>query len=263
MTAVQNIQAPTADASGKRIEIPIRPGVMLPNWSVVCSATARASLGAILEVLKVEECWTGIAEAVDDLRRAILEHYIGKGRAPSVTQLSIATNLASNRLDRLLRELETRDLIVLDRTSGAITGAYPFTERETGHHLRLDGHVLNAMCAIDALGAGAMAGRDLVIESRCRACGAPIQVETGEGGNSLKAHAPENAVVWSGIEYADGCAATSLCTVMAFFCSDEHLGSWRKTNHPDTRGSRLSMDEAHQVGMAIFTPMLAPPVSDP
>ncbi len=263
MTAVQNFQAPSADANGKRIEIPIRPGVMLPNWSVVCSATARASLGAILEVLNVEERWTGYPEAVDDLRRRILEHYIGEGRAPSVTQLSIATDLASDRLDRLLRELETRDLIVLDRTSGAITGAYPFTERETGYHLHFDGHVLNAMCAIDALGAGAMAGRDLVVESRCRACGAPIHVETGEGGTTLRAYTPESAVVWSGLEYADGCAATSLCTVMAFFCSDEHLGSWRDSNPPDTRGSRLSMDEAHQVGMAIFIPMLAPPVSDP
>ena len=68
---------------------------------------------------------------------------------------------------------------------------------------------------------------------------------------------PSGAVVWSGIQYFNGCAAESLCTVMAFFCSDGHLESWRDANHPDVKGFKLSMDEGLQVGKAIFMPMLA------
>ena len=65
-----------------------------------------------------------------------------------------------------------------------------------------------------------------------------------------------------GVAYADGCAATSLCTVRAFFCSDEHLASWRETEHPDGKGFRLSMDEGLQTGVAIFAPLLAPASSE-
>ncbi len=46
--------------------------------------------------------------------------------------------------------------------------------------------------------------------------------------------------------------------MLAFFCSDAHLDSWRQENHPDIDGYRLSMDEGLQAGMAIFAPMLAP-----
>lgn len=75
-------------------------------------------------------------------------------------------------------------------------------------------------------------------------------------GTALASYSPQRTVVWTGLRYADNCAASSLCTVMAFFCSDEHLEEWRIANHPDIQGHRLSMEEAHELGMAIFGPML-------
>jgi hypothetical protein len=54
-----------------------------------------------------------------------------------------------------------------------------------------------------------------------------------------------------------GCAADTLCTVITFFCSAAHLEAWRSANHPDAAGFRLSLDEAVQVGRAIFGPTLA------
>ena len=44
---------------------------------------------------------------------------------------------------------------------------------------------------------------------------------------------------------------------MAFFCTDEHLQSWRDAQDRETKGFRLSMDEGLQVGKAIFMPLLA------
>ena len=241
----------------------VRPGVVFPDWSRVRAPMARAALGAVLEALDVEKRWGATYEEVlDRVRRAILEHYAGEGRAPSLAQLCAVTGRARKELRGLLSQLQDRDLVVLNDDSVAIAGAYPFTERKTGHRVRLDRKVLNAMCAIDALGAGAMLGRDAIIESSCRNCGAPIHVETRDHGSALKTYKPEGAVVWSGIAYDEGCAATSLCTVMAFFCSDAHLESWRKSEHPGSPGFRLSMDEAQQVGTAIFAPMLAPASSE-
>ncbi len=49
----------------------------------------------------------------------------------------------------------------------------------------------------------------------------------------------------------------TLCTVMAFFCSDDHLDSWRSAQSSATKGCRLSADEGLQMGKAIFMPLLA------
>ncbi len=260
--AAQTSQAPAASRPGPRLEVTIRPGVVFPNWSAVRSERAEAAAFAIFEVFGIEKCWIDYRESEDRVRRAVLDHYASDGHAPSISQLSMVTDIAAGELRDLLTRLRKRDLLVLDESGERITGAYPFAEWDTGHRVHLKGRALHAMCAIDALGAGAMYGADVTIESACRACGEPIQVETADGGSALKAVTPATAVVWSGVEYAEGCAATSLCTVIAFFCSDEHLTQWREDEHPGVDGFRLSIDEAQQVGMAIFTPMLAPATSD-
>ena len=164
--------------------------------------------------------------------------------------------MAPDVLGALIGKLESRDMVVLG-PGGSITGAYPFTDRDTGHRVRLGDRLLNAMCAIDALGAGAMGHADATIDSTCPACGEAIHVETKHNGAALAAVSPAGAVVWSGIQYFDNCAAESLCTVIAFFCSDQHLKAWRDAKHPGAKGVRLSMDQGLQVGKAIFTPLLA------
>ena len=107
-----------------------------------------------------------------------------------------------------------------------------------------------------ALGVGAMYGRDVVIASRCLECGGPIHVETHDCGAALKRYTPARTVVWLATRLAaDGCAAKSACKSMAFFCSDDHLASWRKDGGAE--GFRLSIEEGLQVGRALFQPLLA------
>ena len=259
MTRTDALESEAAGTSRTRLEMPLRPGVIFPNWSLVTSETAREALDSILEAFGVEKRWSGIGDAEDRVRRAVLEHYAQTGHAPSIARLSKSTGIATDEVHDLLGKLGARDMIVLDRSGETITGAYPFTERDTGHRVRLGGRVLNAMCAIDALGAGAMCDKDVTIDSACPACGGAIHIETRDEGAALATFSPSGAVVWSGIQSADGCAAESLCTVLAFFCSDEHLESWRSANHPGVEGFRLSMDEGLQAGKAMFAPLLAPP----
>ena len=64
------------------------------------------------------------------------------------------------------------------------------------------------------------------------------------------------AVVWCGIAHVGNCDATSGCTLKVLFCSNDHLRDWREDGRSAPKGFRLSMDAAHQVGRAMFAPML-------
>ncbi len=242
-------------ATVDRPDVRLRPGVVYPDWSVVTSDAVVQTLAAYFDASDRVRRWSAITEVEDRLWRVILEHYGATGRPPSASEMSSATSLAPRALGGLLAGLEARDMVLLD-DDGGVAGAYPFTEDDTAHRVTLDGRTINTMCAIDALGVGAMYDRDVVIASRCLECGGPIDVETHDRGRALKRYTPARTVVWLGTGYAGGCAAKSACKSMAFFCSDDHLASWREDGSAE--GFRLSIDEGLQAGRASFQPLLAP-----
>ncbi len=233
----------------------MRPGVTFPDWSAATSITVKDALLAMVGSDHVLNRWSGYDAAADRVRVALLQLYAEDGRAPSRSALAERAELSETTIPSLLEELRRRDLVVLD--GERIVGAYPFTDRETGHRVTLDGHVLNSMCAVDALGIGAMTDRDIAIASSCRHCGAPIRITTRERGRAVAAVAPSTAVMWQSVRYEDGCAASSLCATTAFFCSDEHLSAWRDERSADEPGFRLSIEEGLQAGRALFEPSLA------
>lgn len=236
----------------------LRPGVLMPDWSLVADLVARESLGTSMAMAGRAEKWSGLGATEHLVWRAVLCCFACSGRAPDAAQLAAVTGLNEVTVVLGLRALHWRDLVVLDEGQTSITAAYPFSARETGHLVRLaSGVVVNALCAIDALGIGAMLGCDTVIESPCRGCGAPIRITTRGDGDALGSVTPGTAIVWAGTQYADNCSATSGCTVKVFFCSDEHFAAWRERSDPDSPGFRLSADAALQVGKALFVPMLA------
>ena len=117
----------------------------------------------------------------------MLASYGERGRAPAVAELAVDTGLAEDAVREGLGRLRQRDMVVLDAESGEVSGAYPFTERDTGHRVALGEKTLNAMCAVDALGAGAMFGHDAVIHSSCRHCGREVRGSTrGQGRDELR-----------------------------------------------------------------------------
>lgn len=235
----------------------LRPGVPFPDWSVVKSASARATLVATLEAVWNQGAWQGHSPAEDAVRRTILELYRELGHAPPREEITRRSGMAPERVRTLLDRLAGRDLVVLE--GDQIVGAYPLTDRQREHRVRVEGQTLHAMCAIDALGAGAMYGTNTLIESRCRLCRVAIDLTTVDHGRRLDTVLPGEAVVFAGIGYRGGCAATSLCTTIAFFCGDAHLSEWRSAQPLDGSGFRLSIDEALEVGRAVFGPVLAPP----
>lgn len=241
--------------SAARTSLPsfaLRPGAIVPDWSVVTSSATQDALLAMLESEHILHRWQGYGLPEDRVRRSMLRLYSEQGQAPDLADLAAHAGLGESETRELLFRLRERDLVVLDAHGEIIEGAYPFTERDTGHRVRFDGRIVNAMCAVDALGVGDMCGCDVEIDSCCRACDAPIRITTREHGQALGNIQPETAVVWLGLRYEGGCAARSLCTVTSFFCTDNHLDAWRRGQHADPTGARLSVAEAFEAGRAIF-----------
>jgi hypothetical protein len=233
----------------------LRPGVLMPDWSLVTDASARDALAAIMADAGRAEKWARLDPDEDGIWQAVLRGFAATGRAPDARSLAVVAGLDESAVSGWLHSLRRRDLVVLG-ADGAVTAAYPFCAWDSGHRIRFGALTVNSLCAIDTLGAGAMVGRDTVIESSCPACDVAIRVTTRNRGRDFDAVTPATAVVWSGIRYADNCAATSGCTVKRFFCSDEHLASWRQRVDPKGAGFRLPLEAAFQVGKALFVPML-------
>ncbi len=241
--------------------VEIRPGVFRPDWSAVTAPAAREALsGRMAARAGLLQKWSHALDESEDLVwRSVLQLYAGHGRPPSLRELGAETGMEPRRVAALLRDLERRDLIGFDFSSGRILRAYPFTETATGHRVELSGYVVNALCAIDALGVGSMYRNDVTIESRCRFCSETIRIVTAAEGRALRSVSPTDAVVWYDFAF-EGSAATSCCPIIAFFCSEGHLRRWLDGQKPQREGVCLTMDEALQVGRAIFGLVLAAPV---
>lgn len=235
----------------------MRPGVVCPDWSVVTSAAVKNALLVMFEPDHILSRWSGYSPAEDRARIALLRLYSELGRAPAIDELAARGGFNPAEVRRVLAQLRERDLVILARDGERIIGAYPFTERDTGQRVKLNDRTVNAMCAVDALGVGVMLKRDIQIDSRCLHSGSAIRIVTSENGRSLALVRPETTVVWLGLHYEGGSAAFSLCTVTAFFRTDDDLEAWRKGQSADERGVRLSLNEALEAGRAIFEPSLA------
>jgi hypothetical protein len=251
------------EGSQAPLEIPLPPGAVFPDWSVVTSDRVRSSLNDTLGKLRMTTRWVGIGDEEETLRETILRLYAMGGVAPSCQALANETGFSLSVIFSLLRKLEKRDLIVIGDTDCVLKGAYPFTDLTTEHKVHVNKVGLNAMCAIDALGVGAMLGKNTVIESTCRQCGREINIQTKDRGRAIHKALPDGVIVWAGVQDIDGCAADTQCTVMAFFCSDEHLALWGKGNAAGARGHRLSTTEGLEAGAAIFIPFLAEATAKP
>jgi alkylmercury lyase len=201
---------------------------------------------------------TELDPSQDLVWRTVLELFGHLGRAPLLMEIAREAGLRETELPTVLRALHARDLLGIDETRRAIVHAYPFTERDTGHRVDLLGQRLNALCAIDALGVGAMYRSDVALQSACQWCRTPIQIATTERGRALSATSPIGSVVWYDYAY-DQSAAASCCPMITFFCGDDHLRQWLARQVPARAGCRLTPDEALEVGRAIFEPVLRKP----
>jgi len=166
--------------------------------------------------------------------------------------IAATMGVAEDHARALLGSLQRRDLVGLEPATTVIRYAYPFSRVATGHRVLLGGQSLDALCAVDALGAGACRGADIEIESLCRPCGEPLRVATADESRDVRGATPGGVVV----QYAfddEGSAATSYCQSTAF-CTGELLRRCLYGQAASRDGLALSLDEALEVGRAVFGP---------
>lgn len=226
---------------------------MVPDQTQVTAPAAHEALRGILVAGWYDKRFGDLDAAAASVLATLLRLYAHQGSAPSLPEIATAAGLSEHETGRLVADLHQHDLVLLECDSAAIRGAYPFTESVTGHTVTFvrTGRLLNTMCAVDALGAGAMCREDAIVRSACHACGAPVVIDIRDHGTALgKAH-PQTAIVWTGFKESCGRAADSLCTELVFFCCDQHLAEWRNSAAA-SNGCRLTLEEAFQVGKALF-----------
>jgi hypothetical protein len=136
---------------------------------MVMTEAAREALDGILVAAWYDKRFGDLGTAAASVLAMLLRLYAHEGRPPSAKEIAAATGFTELETARLLTALSQHDLVILERDGAAIRGAYPFTQSATGHSLTFvrRERTLNTMCAIDALGAGAMCREDTIIRSGC------------------------------------------------------------------------------------------------
>jgi alkylmercury lyase len=140
--------------------------------------------------------------------------------------------------------------------NGVVAVAYPFSGTPTPHRVELDGlPPVHAMCAIDALGLPAMAGRDGRITSADPHDGLPI-VASVRGGTWT--WTPAGAVVVAG--RATGCGTG--CGSFEAMCPNTVFHASRESARASLSGlggldaEILDQDTAVEYGLLNFGPLL-------
>ena len=191
-----------------------------------------------------------------DLHRAVLRRFLATGAPPTARWVRQAA--ADAGLDAsAVNELAAADAVHV--ANGVVAVAYPFSGIPTAHRVELDGlPAVYAMCAIDALGLPAMAGRDGQITSADPADGTPIQVTVYNG---TWLWTPATAVVVAGRATDCGTECGSfevMCPNTAFHASPESACAWL-ASHAGLDAQILDQDTAIEAGRLNFGALLTDP----
>lgn len=191
-----------------------------------------------------------------ELHRAVLRRFLEAGAPPTarwLRQAAADAGLDASALDALA----AADTVHVSH--GVVAVAYPFSGTPTPHRVELDGlPAVYAMCAIDALGLPAMAGRDGQITSADPHDGTPIEVSVRDG---TWFWAPASAVVVAGRATDCGTECGSfeaMCPNTVFHASAENARAYL-ARHGDLDAEILDQDTAVECGRLNFGALLTGP----
>jgi NAD-dependent dihydropyrimidine dehydrogenase PreA subunit len=190
------------------------------------------------------------------LHRAVLRRFLATGAPPTarwVLQAAAEAGLDASAVN----ELAAADAV--HTVNGIVAVAYPFSGTPTLHRVELDGlPAVYAMCAIDALGLPAMAGRDGQISSADPHDGTPVEVTVRNGTWSWT---PAGAVVVAGraTDCGTGCGSFEvMCPHTVFHASPEFARAYLAT-HGGLDAQILGQDTAVECGRLNFATLLTDP----
>jgi len=215
-----------------------------PDSSLATDPKVAEALAALVTEARLASRWAGLSQASDMAHKRILTSFLECGDPPGIEPFQTD----------VLDDLSRRDLVHV--RDGKIALAYPFATDRTDFFVSVAGVRIQTVCAIDALGVAAMAGRPAQVTCLCPVCRSPTHVSLSEDGLTIKSASKPDARVWTGIQEVGACAADSQCKSMLLFCSPAHLDDWKHNQPADPRGFDLSLQQGAQLGAAIFGPFL-------
>jgi hypothetical protein len=180
---------------------------------------------------------------------AVLSHFVRTGQAPRRGRLAQLLGDRTARIEGLLRELASCDVIALGR-DGQIRAAYPFSPVATGIEVTwAGGPAAHAMCAVDALGMSAMLDRPVVIRAREPGTAATITVRVDDDQDTWQ---PSTAVVYAAAIDDRCCPSVDrTCRYINFFTTVEAATGWA-AEHPEVSGVLLNQTEALAIARQEF-----------
>jgi alkylmercury lyase len=188
-----------------------------------------------------------------DLHRAVLQRFLETGAAPTqrwVRQAALEAGLDPSALD----ELAAADAVHI--ANGIVAVAYPFSATATPHRVTLDGlPPVYAMCAIDALGLPAMAGRDGRITSADPLDGQPIEV-TNRGGTWSWSPAGAVAVAGRATDRGTDCGSFEVMCPNTTFHASRGSAQAYLASRGDLDAEILDQATAIELGRHNFGPLL-------
>lgn len=152
----------------------------------------------------------------------------------------------------ILETLNDHDLIVLDDGNRNILGAYPFSLRETQHHISNEHINIHAMCALDALAISPVFNIPTTIQSRCYLTNEEIKINL-DAHKIMIANPSGNICIGIRWQQPGACAADNLCMEMIFLRDEVVATKWQGGNN---NKSIFSLPDAINFAYDYFSPLV-------
>lgn len=176
-----------------------------------------------------------------EAHQKILNSFAYSGVAPVDIESSILKVLAEN------------DLVVLDEDQKTVIGAYPFSIRETAHHVTNENIDIYAMCAFDAVAIAPVFNVKTNIVSHCQVSNETIEIV--QNADELVSAKPSSDI-YIGIRWqsAGSCAAESLCMEMLYLKDEATAKQWQGGNEDY---SIYPLSDAIEFAARYFKPLIS------
>lgn len=190
--------------------------------------------------------------AVQELHRRVLTAIAETGEPPAGAVLAADASALGVNLGEALDALAGAQLLFVTLERRGVLGGVPFAAAPTAHQVAVHGGpTVSANCAVDALGIGAMLGRDTDVASADPLSGVPVTASQRAGRWTWE---PAGAVVFVGSS-GEGNITDACCPVINFFVSEANALHYQRSH--GLTGVVLSLPEAAQAGAQVFGGLLA------
>jgi len=214
------------------------------------NAKLEKAFNRLQRILPLEARQNACGKQIRKLHQQILRSFVTRGRI--LTREEMAHQVSN--LEDAVKVLIDSGMVIFSEDGGPV-GAYPFTMEVREHKVRVNGHQVYAMCALDALAVSPMFGLKAQIDSRCRITGDPVNIQ--QSGKTIEN--PDEAsehhfgIDWGAAD-ADACCADSLCMEMMFLRDGDVARQWLK----DDSGNReiFALSEAVEFAGRFFVPLM-------